>query len=433
MKRAERIKETLKETKERRKSQIARTYSLKLQNISKTKEEKLFKAFLEVKWLYNWAINQDDIFAIDGSKVKVVSVKKGEEFEERKLEILGSQVKQEIVDRIKDNIKGLAKLKEKGKRIGRLKPKKKVNSIPFKQYGISHWIDFKKNRVHLQKLGSFRVLGLHQIPPSAELSSAVLVKKPSGYYTHITCYIPKEQAERVQKPVAIDFGVKDKLTLSNGMKIDFEVAESKRLKRLQRELARKKKGSKNREKIGKKLAREYERIENRRKDAINKIVAFLKLYSMVIFQQDSISLWHKGWFSKAVQYSGIGKLRERLRSSPLPVLEIDRFEPTSKVCSKCGTYFEGLKLSDRTIFCPECSNQMDRDLNACLVMLKMVSPASRVVGLGRSELTPAEREASARILGSNPYIRVSFRRKLLVLTRRGGHVIHYCITKLYII
>lgn len=408
MTKAEKIKSALKETKERRKTQIAKTFCLKLQNLSKTKEEKLLRAFLEAKWLYNWAIHQENVFEIDGSKVKKVQVRAGESFEERELTALGSQARQEIVDRIKDNMKALAKLKEKGKKVGRLKPKKKVNSIPFKQYGVSHRIDFERNRIHLQKLGSFRVLGLHQIPENAELSKAVLIRKPSGYYIHITCFVPKEERPTLEKPVAIDFGIKDKLTLSNGMKIDFEVPESKRLKRLQRELARKRKGSRNREKVRQKLAREYERIENRRKDAINKIIAFLKLYSMVVFQQDNISSWHKGWFSRAVQYSGIGKLRERLSSSPLPVLEIDRFEPTSRICSKCGAYFEELKLSDRTVFCPECGNKMDRDLNACLVMLRKVSPALRVVGLDRPELTPAEREASARMLGSNPYIRVSY-------------------------
>ena len=408
MTRAEKIKETFRETKERRKTQIAKTYCLKLQNISKAKEEKLLRAFLEAKWLYNWAIKQENIFEIDGSKVRKVQVKVGESFEERELAVLGSQVRQEIVDRIKDNIKALARLKEKGKKVGRLKPKKRVSSIPFKQYGVSHRIDFERNRIHLQKLGSFRVLGLHQIPENAELSKAVLIRKPSGYYIHITCFVPKEERPTLEKPVAIDFGIKDKLTLSNGMKIDFEVPESKRLKRLQRELARKRKGSRNREKVRQKLAREYERIKNRRKDAINKIIAFLKLYSMVVFQQDNISSWHKGWFSRAVQYSGIGKLRERLSSSPLPVLEIDRFEPTSRICSKCGAYFEELKLSDRTVFCPECGNKMDRDLNACLVMLRKVSPALRVVGLDRPELTPAEREASVRILGSNPYIRISY-------------------------
>lgn len=223
------------------------------------------------------------------------------------------------------------------------------------------------------------------------MSKALLVRKPSGYYIHITCYIPEENRKQIDKPIAIDFGVKDKLTLSNGIKIDFEIPESKRLKRLQKE-----------------HAREYERLNNRRKDAINRIIAFLKLYSLVVFQSDNIKSWQKGWFSRAVQYSGVGKVKERLSSSSLPVLEIDRFEATSKVCSNCGAYLEDLKLSDRIVFCPECGNFIDRDLNACLVMLKKVSPALRVVGSELPELTPVEREAYARILGQSPYIRVSY-------------------------
>ena len=408
MTKSEKIRESLSRTKDIRQRQVARTYVLKLEKLSRDKRKLLERAFLEAKWLYNWTIHQEDVFSIDGNKVKKVHVKVGEDFEERELTILGSQVRQEIADRIKDSIKALSRLKENGMKVGRLKPKKRVKSIPFKQYGVSHKIDFEKKRVHLQKLGSFKVRGLNQTPENAELTKALLVRKPSGYYVHITCYLPKENRKSIDKPIAIDFGVKDKLTLSNGLKIDFEIPESKRLKRLQKELVKKEKGSKNREKTRQKLAREYERINNRRKDAINKIIAFLKFYSLVIFQDDSVKSWHEGLFSREVQYSGIGKLKERLCSSLLPVLEVDRFELTSRVCSKCGAYFEDLRLSDRTVFCPECGNFMDRDLNACLVMLKKVSPALRVVGQGLPELTPVEREASARILGSNPHIRVSY-------------------------
>lgn len=154
------IKESLKQTKKRRQNQIARTYILKLGKLSKNKIELLERAFLEAKWLYNWAIHQEAVFSIDGNKVKKVRVKVGENFEERELSVLGSQVRQEIVERIKDSVKALSKLKKSGKKAGRLKPKKKVNSIPFKQYGVSHRIDFERKRVYLQKLGSFRVFGL---------------------------------------------------------------------------------------------------------------------------------------------------------------------------------------------------------------------------------------------------------------------------------
>jgi putative transposase len=194
--------------------------------------------------------------------VREVKVKVGEVFEERELVILGSQVKQEIADRLKDNLRALSQLKRKGHKVGGLKPKPFVNSIPLKQYGVTFTLDRDKNRVRIQKLGSFRVLGLRQIPPDGEIGNALLVRKPSGYYLHVTCHLPKESASRepIGEAIAIDFGVYAKLTLSNGIKLDFELRETERLKTLQRKLVRAKKGSKNKEKLRLLLRREYERI-----------------------------------------------------------------------------------------------------------------------------------------------------------------------------
>ncbi|HBT39779.1 MAG TPA: transposase, partial [Pseudothermotoga sp.] len=108
-----------------------------------------------------------------------------------------------------------------------------------------------------------------QIPDNAEIANAVLVSKPSGYYLHVTCYLPKDslQKEPIGEAIGIDFGVGYKLTLSNGIKIDYELHETPRLKRLQKRLARTKKGSNNRSKIRHLLRREYEKITNRRRDA----------------------------------------------------------------------------------------------------------------------------------------------------------------------
>jgi len=67
------------------------------------------------------------------------------------------------------------------------------------------------------------------------------VRKPCGYYLHVTCYLPKDShtsLNPVGKDIGIDFGVSSKLTLSNGIRIDFEVHETPRLKQLQRKLAR---------------------------------------------------------------------------------------------------------------------------------------------------------------------------------------------------
>ncbi len=192
MDKAEKIKRAIQETRERRKGQRPAVFQLKLQNPSKEKERDLRRAFLEAKWLYNWLLSDTQKLHLPANKVREVEVKVGKVFQNRELLLLGSQVKQEIADRLRDNLKALARLKEKGHKVGSLKYRPFVNSIPLKQHGVTFSLDLGRNRVRIQKLGTFRVLDLHQIPPKVEIASAVLAQKPSGYYLHVTCYVPKE-------------------------------------------------------------------------------------------------------------------------------------------------------------------------------------------------------------------------------------------------
>ena len=295
MTKAEQIKNTLQKTRKRRKNQRAVVYQLKLQNLSEKKEKLLKRSFAEAKWLYNWLVSDIERLNIPANKVNTVEVKVGESFEGRSLTTLGSQIKQEIAERLKDNLKALVELKRKRRKVGVLKPKKFVNSIPLRQYGVTYKLDIARNRVRIQKLGSFRVLGLHQIPEDAEIANAILVRKPSGYYLHVTCYLSKEHFNRefIGEAVGIDFGVGSKLTLSNGIRIDFEVHETPRLKRIQKRLARTQKGSRKRERARFLLRKEYEKLNNRRKEAQNKTLALLKIYRKVVFQDDCV----KGWSS----------------------------------------------------------------------------------------------------------------------------------------
>ena len=407
---AERIKNTLRETKERRKTQRVFVYELKLQNLSKRKIALLERAFLEAKWLYNWLLSDIERLNMPVHKVKAVEVKVGDHYEQRELTVLGSHIKQEISDRIKNNLRALGQLKRNGRKVGAIKYKSFVNSIPLRQYGKTYKLDFERNRVRIQILGTFRVLGLHQIPEDAEIANAVLVRKPSGYYLHVTCYRSKDRcvsSDKIGDAVGVDFGVRSKLTLSNGIKIDFEVREPPRLKRLQRKLFRKRAGSKNRERVRLLLNKEYEKLNRRRRDAQNKVLAFLKHYGTVVFQDDCV----KGWsslFGGAVHSSGIGGLKSRLRHSLETPISVERMETTTRECFACGLRHD-LSLSDRVIVC-ECGWECDRDVNAALVIMRKGLGLSRnqAVGVGRPELTPLERETAARILGSNPCIRVSF-------------------------
>jgi len=384
-------------------------YQLKIQNLSKVREEKLSRVFLEAKWLYNWFVADISRVNIPTKEIQEVEIKVGDKLEKREIKLLGSQLKQAVQERVKDNLKVLKGLKEKGYEVGKLKFKKVVSSINLKQYKVSFDIDFERNKVRIQGLGWFRVLGLHQVPQGCEIANAQLIKKPSGYYVYLTCYVKKEyfQRDKVRDAVGIDFGIANKLTLSNGLSVDFEVEERERLKKLQKELARKKKGSKNRKKVQKKLQREYERLTNIRRDIHNKLLAFFRHYGLVIYQDDNIKAWHEGWFGSQIHHSGIGMLKARLRNN-LAAIPVGRFEPTTQECYVCG-YKQKLDLSERVYCCPICGNTINRDLNSAINILKKGLDLSQnqVVGVDRPELTPVERELVAKILGSNPYIKAT--------------------------
>lgn len=418
----EKIKDSLIKTREKRKTQKPVTYELKIQAKTNRKKTLLNSVFLESKWLYNYLLfNPEQIKT--ANKLTEVKIKVKDRFETRMLSHLGSQVKQEIADRLVDNMKSLKNLKLNGNRIGILKPKRFVNSVPLKQYGITYRLDFNRNRVHIQRLDSFRVFGLHQIPDGVEIANANLIRKANGFYLHVTCYINRDEEitaindkkgriklvnnEKFNKPIAIDFGITNKLNLSNGICIDFELKETDRYRRLQRRFSRAKKGSRNRQKINELMRREMLKIVNRRRDCQNKVIGFLKKYKTVVYQDDPVKAWSK-LFGSEVHSSGVGTIKSRLSAS-LETILIDRVEPTTRECFMLG-YQEQMSLSDRLFSCSGCGFLADRDWNASLVMLKKgfdVDP-DHILSLGWAEVTPVERIASARILGRNPCIRVSY-------------------------
>ena len=272
--------------------------------------------------------------------------------------------------------------------------------------------------------------GGHQIPEFAEITKAELIKKADGYYLHVTCYLPhcellyrrdrkgREKAIKrfyIDKPIGTDFGVKEQLTFSNGLKLKFAVKETKRLKKLQKKLNRiirqaKKEGrdfhTQNYYKCLEGLRKEYQKIGNIKKDIQNKILAFLKSYKVVCFQDDSIKSWQEGLFGRQVQRSAIGGVKARLRASLATPVVVDRHKPTTKSCAGCGKERE-IALGERIYRCSACGWEAERDYNSALNMIRfgLGIPTLR---LNWREVKPVEREAAARILGSNPYIRVSY-------------------------
>ncbi|WP_457640880.1 RNA-guided endonuclease InsQ/TnpB family protein, partial [Persephonella sp.] len=290
----QKIKEALKKTKEKRKNQLPKVYGLKISYSNLNKEQKrwLERVFLEAKWLYNYCVADiENRLNPQTEKLKQVEIKTPKGIEIREITCLSSQMKQGMLDRIKKNLSDLSKAKQKGIKVGKLKFKSDYRSIPLKQNNITFKVLKDKNRIKIQGLKKpVRVLGLHQIPENAEIAKAELIKKPDGYYIYLTCYIDKEKIkeEKINKPIGIDFGIKHQLTLSNGIKINYRIEETKRLKKLQKKLSRQQKGSKNYQKTKHQIQRQHQKIHNKRRDIQNKIISLLKRYEYVLIQDEQI-------------------------------------------------------------------------------------------------------------------------------------------------
>ena len=146
-----------------------------------------------------------------------------------------------------------------------------------------------------------------------------MIKQPDGYYLKVTAYINKEnwkEAKKNGKEIGLDFGIKTSITTSEGEKLDVQVEESERLKKLQREMFRRVKGSSNRHKTIKLIQREYQKLSNKNQDKANKIVSKLKQYDRIYMQDEQIANWQKGRFGKQVQHSCMGAVKAKLKALP---------------------------------------------------------------------------------------------------------------------
>ena len=369
-------KKTMRDNKARRKDMAIGVYQLKVDesHLSKTRRAELEKAFLQAKWLYNSVISKG-IFTYDyaAKNVDVLAFNKETgkcDITENRALNLGSQIKQAIVDRAQQNVINLSKLKKTGNDIGKLKFKKEVGCIPLKQAGVTFKI--RRKTVHIQGIGELKVNGLEQLG-GKEIAFANLIKEASGFFIKVTCYKKKEIRDK-EGSIGIDMGIKDTLVFSDGRKIKVAIETPKRIKRLQKNLARKRKVAKKqkrafaskkyiKEKIA--LQKAFEKLSHQKDDVANKIVNSLKNYALVAIQDENLSGWQKGLFGKRVQESILGRIKTRIKRLETTKV-INRFLPTTKF-GPVSLKNLIVKLSDRTF--KDGWYEEDRDIKAAKMIL----------------------------------------------------------------
>ena len=395
------IREMMKATHEKRDKQQCRVFEVKIVKgkLSREKEEHIARLFLEGKWLWNHTISQTDVFAM-GRNPKSVIVKTPNGDEERSLKALSSQMKQDVVDSVKSAIKGLSTKKKHGEKVGRIGFKKYCNSIPLRQYGVTYRIDFKKNTISIQGLKKpIKVRGLGQIPEGADIANAKLIRKPSGLYFHITTYTEKDRRALTGLIGGCDFGIKANFTFDDGSTYDICVPESKNLKRAQRKmnmLHAKNGKTKNHEKRTELVRREYEKLENRKKDRADKFIHMIMAkYDIFAIQDEPISDWHKGPFGRSVQHSTMGRVKAKLKDSPQTIVVSKTF-PSTQRCPVCGLDTKHA-LGKRDYDCSHCGFHHDsRDQKSAVIIL--MEALKKNVCAERTSKGPAKATAIAEMV-----------------------------------
>ena len=382
----QKIKETGKATRERRKDMLCRVFEVKadLSRMSKSQRNDVNTLFREAKWFRNAYLADNGL----SDKSRSVKVKVKDVFEERELTLLGSQIKQSIISEVKDSIRGLAMLKEKGHKVGALKFKSVCNCVNLKQFHVTYDIDKDRSRIRVQGIRKqFKVRGLEQIPDDAEIANAKFIRKASGLYFHITCYVPKEEKHIPHRSVGIDFGISDNLVFSDGREpVNICVPESKGTKLASRRMNKAlshngNQKSNNHYKRKNKVRKAYEKDKNRRKDLANKAVhEILNNYDFIAIQDEMIHNWHKGIFGKQVQHSAMGVIKEELKNSS-GVYVVSRDFPSTQICPECGMLTKH-PLKMRSYTCQYCGyHHPSRDEKAAGSILEEAKRIYRLSGI----------------------------------------------------
>lgn len=272
------------------------------------------------------------------------------------------------------------KEKRKGPRVGFPKFKSKDRETPRFAYttGSFGLIKGDPKALWLPRIGRVHCMeNVTALVDGARVVRMTISRRAGRWYAALT--VERDEPTVKQAPkggaVGIDLGVKTLATLSDGTVIPNPhhlQADERQLRRAQKALSRKTKGSKRRAKARERVARIHARVANRRSDALNKLTTRLAhAYSDICIEDLNVAGMVKNHhLAKAVQDASFYELRRLLEyktaKTGARLHFVDRWYPSSKTCSNCGSVKAKLSLTERTYKCEHCGLTIDRDLNAAI-------------------------------------------------------------------
>lgn len=265
---------------------------------------------------------------------------------------------------------------KQGRKVGypKFKAKGRHDAFTFRNRKNEKRIEVFHKAVKLPKLGVIRLKEETDNFKSDRILRATVSRRADRWFVSVIVELEIAEPEQPDgEPIGIDVGLAHFATLSDGTKIEapkFLDKSMKRLKRLSRQLSRKKKGSNNFKKAAMKLAKLHMHVANQREYFLHNLSTDLaKNHSAIVIEDLAVANMVKnGHLSRSISDAGWGEFRRQLGyktqwyGSELVIA--GRFYPSSKTCSECGYVLPELNLSVREWICPNCGATHDRDINA---------------------------------------------------------------------
>lgn len=263
----------------------------------------------------------------------------------------------------------------------RFKGRRFFRSFTYPQSGFA----LTGNNLTLSKMGSVRIRLSRTM--QGKVKTCTIKKEISGWFVVFVVENTPDVLPTTNQQVGIDIGIESFATLSDGTQIDngkYYESSQKELRRTQRSVARKKKGSNSRNKAALRLRKIHQRISNRRADFQHKIsIHLVKSYDLIVIEKLNIKGMSKGILSKQIHdaswSSFFHMLRYKAENAGRKLVEVNPAY-TSQDCSGCGNRVKK-DLSVRVHNCSACGMSLHRDHNAALNILSL--------GLRELDLTKA--------------------------------------------
>lgn len=285
---------------------------------------------------------------------------------------VGSQVLQGVLEQLDKAYQNFFRRVKNGNgKAGfpRFKGKDRYDSFTLKKSG---W-KLEGKYLSIRNVGRFK-LKLSRLIAGDIKTVTIRRESTDKWYVCFSCAnVPERILEKSTNSIGIDVGIKSFLVDSEGNKVDnptyFRQSE-KLLRRRQRRLCRRVKGSNSRKQARVLVAKVHEKIKSQRNDFLHKVAnQYVSQYGSIFIEDlDIKGMVGNHHLSKSIVDASWGKffklLSYKAEEAGRMVIKVPRFEPTSKTCSECGAINHELKLSDRQWVCQSCGALHDRDYNA---------------------------------------------------------------------